>query len=141
MKGEKSGGTNPDGEEEGDEEGADEAFDGFLRRELDELVATEGHSCVPHNTSVPPIPAPPLSRQRRRRERTTNISRNVVDDDQTRRDPEPNHSLEDVVDDEVGRDDDEEEGHVDPPEEAELTTEGVAVQGGDEGDEACSTER
>lgn len=46
-------------------------------------------------------------------------------------------NLEDVVDDEVTRDDDEEERHVDPAEQAELTAQARTVQGRDKADEAC----
>lgn len=127
--------THEVGKDHRDKKGADETLDRLLRAELDELVTTEQHAA--------------------------HVGCDVVDDDERDRDPEPDHALakkkasgrrsgergapetylEDVVHDKVARDDDEEEGHVDPAKQAELATQAVAVQGRDEADKACAERR
>lgn len=51
---------------------------------------------------------------------TTDVGKDVVCDDQGGREEEPDHSLENVVHDEVGLDNDEVESHVGPSELGEL---------------------
>ena len=104
-----------DAENDRAKERADEALDGLLGRELDERCAPDGDS--------------------------PDVREDIVADDERRRHPEPDHTLEDVVDDEVARDDDQHERHVDPAEEPELLLEVSAFERHDETDEADSVER
>jgi len=65
-----------DSEEDGEDPGADEAFDGFLRGELDELRAAECY--------------------------TADVGPDVVCDDEAGWEEEPDHAFENVVHDKVG---------------------------------------
>jgi hypothetical protein len=97
-------------EEESTEEGTHETFNRLFRRELDQRCSTKHLS--------------------------TDIRHDVVANNQRGRDKEPNHSLEDTVDDKVARDDNEEKTNVDPAEKGELLSQVLSLQVGDEPDKA-----
>jgi len=69
------------GEDHGNEESSNETFDSLLRTQLDELVSTEEH--------------------------TADVSSDIVHNDQRSGEPEPDHTLKDIVDDEMTADYDE----------------------------------
>lgn len=74
-----------DGEEDGHDPGTDETLDSLLGRQLDELRASKSN--------------------------TADISKDIVGDDESSGQEEPDHSLKDVVHDEVRLDNDEVQGH------------------------------
>jgi len=82
------------GEDGGHDPGTHEALDCLLRRDLDELGTSEGD--------------------------TANIGENIVGDDQRRGHKEPDHALKQIVHDEVGLDNDQEQRDVRPPKVCEL---------------------
>ena len=100
--------------EHGHDPGADEALDRLLGRQLDQLSTAKGD--------------------------TADIGKDVIADDERRRQEEPDHALKDVVHDEVGLDDDEVEGHVRPGKVGELELEVAGLEVGDEEDEADDVE-
>jgi len=106
------------GEEEAHQDCADpcsnEAFNSLLWRQLDELCLSKGNS--------------------------TDVCENVVDDDQTDREEEPDHSLKDVVHDEMSLDDNEVESHVCPCELGELELVVSFLEGAHKEDEAHNIE-
>jgi hypothetical protein len=96
--------------DDGEEPGAQEAFPGFLGRDLDQLVPAEGDAAE--------------------------VGEDVVGYDHGDGEDEPDEAFEDVVDDEVGLADDEEERHVGPGELGELELVVALLQREDEEDEA-----
>lgn len=102
------------GHEETEDDGADpstnETLHSLLRRQLNQLSTAEGN--------------------------TTDVSENVIGDDERCGEEEPNHALEDVVHDEVGLDNDQVQRHVSPGKVLELQLVGVLAQGADEDHEA-----
>lgn len=80
--------------DDGEDPSTNKAFDGLFRTDLDELGTSKGD--------------------------TTDVSKNVVGDDQGSGEEEPDHALEDVVHDEMGLDDNEVESHVGPGKLLEL---------------------
>lgn len=90
--------------------GADETLHRLLGGQLDELRTTKGD--------------------------TADVGKDVVGDDESGGDEEPDHALEDVVHDEVGLEDDEVQGHVRPGEVGELELVVAGLEGCDEEDEA-----
>lgn len=102
-------GTPDNAKEHGTEEGTDETLYSFFRGKLDERCATKGN--------------------------TPDISKDVVTDDQRGRNPEPDETLENIVYDEVARDNDKHKTHVDPTEESELPSKVALLQRHDESNE------
>ena len=100
--------------DDGEDPGANETFDSLFGTDLDELRTAKGD--------------------------TTDVSEDVVGDDQSSGEEEPNHALEDVVHDEVGLDDNQVESHVGPGELLELELVVALFQGDDEEDEAHDIE-
>ena len=88
----------------------EEAFKRLLGRKLDELGAAESNAA--------------------------DVGEDVVGDDERSGDEEPDEPLEDVVHDEVGLDDEQEERHVCPGEHGELELVVAFLEGDDEEDEA-----
>lgn len=122
-----------------------------------EVVHRADHVLVPHKEAPPHHAKQHRSKERAHKplhslfRRETNergapedlapdVGEYVVADDEGRGDEEPDEALEDVVHDKVARDDDEEEGHVDPAEETELLLEVALFQGHDEAHEADGVE-
>lgn len=101
-----------DGPDDGEEPGADEALPGLLGRDLDQLVPPEGDAAE--------------------------VGEDVVGYDHGQGQDEPDEALEDVVDDEVGLADNEEQGHVGPCELGELELVVALLQREDKEDEACA---
>jgi len=99
-----------DAEQDRHDPSADEAFNGLLGGELDELGATESD--------------------------TADVGKNVVGDDESGGQEEPNHALKDIVHDEVSLNVDEEQGHVRPGELRELELEVVLLERADEENES-----
>lgn len=89
---------------------ANKAFHGLLGRKLDELGATKGN--------------------------TADVCPDIVGDDESGGEEEPDHAFKDVVHDEVGLDDDQVEGHVRPRKVGELELVVAGLERGDEEDEA-----
>jgi hypothetical protein len=81
-------------EDDGKDPSAEKAFQSLLRRQLDELGSAKGN--------------------------TTQIGEYVIGDDESGGKEEPDHALEDVVDDEVGLNHNEVKGHMGPSELGEL---------------------
>lgn len=67
---------------------------------------------------------------------TADVREDVVGDDESGGEEEPDHALEDVVHDEVRLDDNEVQGHVRPCEVGELELVVAGLEGRDEEDEA-----
>lgn len=86
-----------DAEENGKYPCANEAFHRLLGRQLDQLSPAEGDAA--------------------------DVGEDIVGDDKGSRQEEPDHALENIVHDEVGLHDDQEEGHVRPCELGELELE------------------
>ena len=107
-------GSEEHGPDDGHDPGADETLDGLLGRQLDELGAAKGDAA--------------------------DVGEDVVGDDESGGEEEPDHALEDVVHDEVGLEDDEVEGHVRPGEVGELELVVAGLEGCDEKDEAWEAE-
>ena len=101
-----------DAPDNGKEPGAEETFPRLLGRDLDQLMAAEGDAAE--------------------------VGEDVVCDYHGDGQDEPDEAFEDVVDDEVGLADDEEEGHVGPGELGELELVVALLQGEDEEDKACA---
>lgn len=99
-----------EGEQDGHDPSTDESFNSLLGRELDELRAAK------HNT--------------------TDVGKNVVGNDESRRQEEPNHSFKDVVHDEMGLYHNKVQGHVSPSEVGELEFIVAGLERGDEEDES-----
>jgi len=68
---------------------------------------------------------------------TTNIGPDVVGDDESGREEEPDEALKDIVHDEVRLHDDEVERHVGPGKLGELELVVARLKRGDEEDETC----
>jgi hypothetical protein len=100
--------------DDGKDPGADEAFDSLFRTDLDELSTTESN--------------------------TTEVCKDIVGDDQSSREEEPDHALENVVHDEMGLDDNQVESHVGPGELLELELVVTFFKRDDEEDEAHDVE-
>ena len=90
---------------------ANEAFDGLLGRQLDELCPTKGYP--------------------------TDVGKDVVCDHESSWEEEPYHSLENVVHDKVGLNDDQVESHVGPGELSKLKSIGSFPKRSNEENEAC----
>lgn len=91
------------------DKGAYKPFDGLLGTQRDERRLTPDH--------------------------TADVSEDVVADDQGSRDKEPDETFEDVVDEEVAREDDEQQRHMDPAKETKLVLEILSSKARDEADE------
>lgn len=102
-------------EQEGTPESTYKPFDSFLRRELDQGCAPDRHA--PH------------------------VCKYIIANNQRGGDPEPNHTLEDVVNDEVTRNNDQQQAHVNPAEEAKLLLEESTSERHDETNEANGIKR
>lgn len=98
-------------EKDSHDPGADEALDRLLGRKLDQLGAAKGD--------------------------TADIGEDVVCNDESGRQEEPDHALEDVVHDEMGLDDDEVQRHVCPSEVCKLKFIVACLQRCDKEDESC----
>jgi hypothetical protein len=96
--------------DDGEDPGANEALDSLFRTDLDELSTAKGD--------------------------TTDVGKDIVGDDQSSGEEEPDHALEDVVHDEMGLDDNQVESHVGPGELLELELVVALFEGDDEEDEA-----
>lgn len=96
------------GKDDSHDPSTNETFDGLLGRQLDELSASE------HNTA--------------------DVSEDVVGDDKSGGQEEPNHALENVVHDEVGLNDNEVQSHVSPGEVGELELVVASLERGDKED-------
>ena len=73
-------------------------------------------------------------------ELTADICHDIVADDQRSRHEEPDEALEDVVDDEVARNDDEQQADVDPAEQGELLAEVLLLEVANETNETDDVE-
>jgi hypothetical protein len=98
-------------ENDGADPSANKTFDGLLRRNLDQLGATKGDSA--------------------------NVGEDVIGDDQRSGKEEPNHSLENIVDDEVRLHNNKIQCHVSPCELGELELVVTLLQGHDEEHKSC----
>lgn len=96
------------GEDDGHDPSTNETLDGLLGRQLDELSASE------HNTA--------------------DVSEDVIGDDKSGGQEEPNHALEYVVHDEVGLNDNEVQSHVCPGKVGELELVVASLERGDKED-------
>jgi hypothetical protein len=67
---------------------------------------------------------------------TTDIRHDIIADDQGGRYEKPNQTFEDVIDDEMARDDNDEQRHMNPAEKRELLTKVLLLEVGNERDEA-----
>ena len=100
--------------DDGEDPGANEAFDSLFGTDFDELSTAKGD--------------------------TTDVGKDIVGDDQSSREEEPDHALENVVHDEVGLDDNQVESHMGPGELLELELVVALFQRDDEKDEAHDIE-
>ena len=107
-------GTYSQTKDQGADEGTDETLHRLFRTQLDERGASERLSA--------------------------NVGHDVVADYQRSGDEEPDQAFENVVDDEVTRDDNHQQGHVDPTEEGKLLTKVLLLEVGDETDKADDVE-
>lgn len=102
------------GENDRHDPGADKTLHRLLRRQFDQLRATESD--------------------------TADVGEDIVGDDERRGEEEPDHALEDVVHDEVGLDNNEVQSHVRPRKVGELELEVAGLETCDEEDEANDVE-
>ena len=102
-----------DTQEQGEEPRAQESFPSLLGRDLDQRRAAKSH--------------------------TAEVGKDVVGHHEGDGQEEPNEAFKDVVDDEMRLSNDEEQGHVDPGELAELELVVSFLQGQDEENEACTS--